>query len=217
MGSAGCYPGVLPLYTSGANNGATGHYLYSGNFDNVYFNSSNGTGNLYVVANTGVTTGGTLYRVSLSGGALVVGGVTAAATGLTASGAYPWPSPLTEFYNSNTSTDYVFFSVNRGNVGSCATGAGNGCIMSYNVTNPASVTLSGEQNYPNPTGNGCWATGGIVIDNDASLASGASQIYFTSLNGAAAGNPSAQTSSACSAGAASGTTIQGIQAGQSAP
>jgi hypothetical protein len=146
-----------------------------------------------------------------------VGGVTAAATGLTASGAYPWPSPLTEFYNSNTSTDYVFFSVNRGNVGSCATGAGNGCIMSYNVTNPASVTLSGEQNYPNPTGNGCWATGGIVIDNDASLASGASQIYFTSLNGAAAGNPSAQTSSACSAGAASGTTIQGIQAGQSAP
>ncbi len=231
-------PGVNALWSAGGVNGLAAHYIYSGNFDNVYFNSANGTGNMYVVANTGVTTGATLYKVAISGGSLQVGGTSAAATGLTvnAAGAYPWPSPLTEFCNGTCgtttsgcaggastctapgSTDYVFFSVNRGVVGSCAPGAaGNGCIMSYNVSSPTSVTPSGEQSYPNPTGNGCWATSGIVIDN-ASGTTGASQIYFVGLNGAAAGYPGTPTSSGSSGcGTAIAATLQGIQASQPAP
>jgi hypothetical protein len=130
-------------------------------------------------------------------------------------------SPVTlTIGDTNSGTDYVFFSVNRGNVGTCTNTAGNGCIMSYNVTNPGTtgtLTVAGEQNYANDTGTGgCWPTSGIVIDNDSSTV-GASQIYFIALNGAEAGNPSVGTSTACGTAAAAGTTIQGIQASQSAP
>jgi hypothetical protein len=215
--------GTSPI-TVTVNNGAAGHYLYSGDFDNVYYQSSNGTGNIYAVGDTGLATGASLYRIGLSGGNLIGGsGVTQAVTGL--SDGYAWPSPLTEFCNgactvsggvTNSGTDYVFFSVNQGAKGTCTGTAGNGCVMSYNVSNPSTAAFSGAQNYTNVGTNGCWATSGIVIDNDASTA-GASQIYLIGLNGAEAGNPSGATSSACSAGAASGTTIQGIQASQPAP
>jgi hypothetical protein len=88
--------------------------------------------------------------------------------------------------------------------------------MSYNVSNPAAITLGGVQNYANDSGtNGCWATGGIVIDNDAST-TGASQIYFTSLNGAEAGEPGTPTSSTY-CGTGSPATINAVQASQSAP
>jgi hypothetical protein len=216
--------GTSPL-TVTVNNGTAGHYLYSGDFDNVYYQSSNGTGNIYAVGDTGLATGASLYRIGLSGGNLIGGsGVTQAVTGL--SDGYAWPSPLTEFCNgactvsggvTNSGTDYVFFSVNQGAKGTCTGTAGNGCVMSYNVSNPSTAAFSGAQNYTNVGTSGCWATGGLVIDNDDDSTGGASQIYLIGLNGAEAGNPSGATSSACSAGAASGTTIQGIQASQSAP
>ena len=223
--------GTSPI-TETVDNGATGHYLYAGGFDNVYFQSGTGTGNIYAVGDTGLTTGASLYRIGLSAGNLIGGSaVTQAATGL--SDGYAWPSPLTEFCNgactvttggtcgtgvtcTNSGTDYVFFSVNQGAKEGCTTTAGNGCIMSYNVSNPGTVStpiaavFSGAQNYPNVGTIGCWATGGIVIDNDAST-TGASEIYFTSLNGAEAVNPG----SACSAG--SPATINAIQAEQNAP
>ena len=216
--------GTSPI-TVTQDNGATGHYLYSGGFDNVYYQSSNGTGNIYAVGDTGLTTGASLYRIGLTAVMIGGSGVTQVATGLTFSGAdaYPWPSPLSEFCNgactvsggvTNAGTDYVFFSVNQGNKTGCTASAGNGCIMSYNVSNPAAITLAGAQNHTNVGTNGCWPTSGIVVDNDATT-TGASQIYFISLNGAAAGGAGGATSTACSTGAA--TTIDGIQASQSAP
>ena len=57
----------------GVGTGGTGYYLYAGTFDNLYYQSSNNTGNIYVVGNTGVTTGATLYQVGLSGGFLTGG------------------------------------------------------------------------------------------------------------------------------------------------
>jgi hypothetical protein len=205
-------PGIKALWTTGAANGGTGYYLYSGMFDNAYFTSANHTGNLWVVANTGVTTGASLYSVAISNSTL--GTVTASVTGLTTSGAYPWPSPLTEFYNTNLGKDYVYFSVNRGAPTGCTTTAGNGCILSYSLSG-TTATLTGEQNYGAPTGNGCWATGGIVIDNDDTTTVGASQIYFIGLNGAAAGGPNGKTSSNCASSAAQ--TIDAVQASQSNP
>ncbi len=229
------HPGVVALWTTNvvAPNGLTGHYLYSGTFDNVYFSTNSGS--LYVVGNTGATTptgtgypyGATLYRVGVSNGALT-GAVAAVVNDLTADAtdAYPWPSPLSEFCNGTCAvsggittggTDYVFFSVNQGNnanYSGCTAGAGNGCIFSFNVNNPAAVTVAGEQNYTNVGTDGCWPTSGIVVDNDATTA-GASQIYFISLDGATAGGASGATSSACTTGTA--TTIDGIQASQSAP
>ncbi len=283
----------------GIGTGGTGYYLYAGSFDNVYLESGTRTGNIYVVGNTGATTGATLYQVGLS--TFLTGTATAVVSGLTpnASGAYPWPSPVTEFCNNGTSacaftaqrtvtgsltngsknftvssstpisagdvgsaisgtgipagdtiatyvsptsgtlataatagetnetltiagattsgTDYVFFSVNRGNVGSCTNTAGNGCVLAYNVSHPASVAISGTGlKVTTPGTNGCWATGGLIIDNSDTTKTGAQQIYFVGLNGAAAGGPTGttQTSSNCSAGS---STLNATQAQQSNP
>jgi hypothetical protein len=217
--------------------GGDGYNLYDGTFDNVYFNSTNGaspTGSLYVVGNTGVTTGATLYRIPITNN--VMGTPTTPITGLTANlaNAYPWASPLTEFCNafkgpctvsggatSGGGTDYIFFSVNQGTGTNCTGGAGYECILSYSVNSPASVTRVGGQSYFNPGTKGCWGTGAIVIDGDATdptVITGASQIYFVSLNGAAAGGGTggATTASAnCTAGAA--PTINAIQASQNNP
>ncbi len=46
--------------------GGAGYYLYAGTFDNVYYSSATFTGNLYVVGNTGVTTGANLYRIHIT-------------------------------------------------------------------------------------------------------------------------------------------------------
>lgn len=214
---------VQPVGTGGA-----GYYLYSGIFDNVYYSSSTPTGNLYEVGNTGVPSGATLYRIPISNS--VMGTPVAAASGLTLSGgSQPWPSPLNEFCNNGTSgcianatqttagTDYVFFSVNRGNVSGCTSAAGKGCVLSYNVSNPASVKQAGTGlTVTTPTGAGCWATGGIVVDNSSALA-GASQIYFLGLGSNTAGGPTGttQTSSKCAAGTAG--AVSATQASQSNP
>ena len=125
---------------------------------------------------------------------------------------------------TTSGADYVFFSVNspasglcKNSSGTAVSGAGWGCIFSYNVNVPTSVTQSGTGlAVTDPSSSGCWATGGLVIDNSATT-TGASQIYFVSLNGAAAGGPTGttQTSSGCTGGA--GPTINGVQAAQSSP
>ena len=215
---------VAPIGTGGAL-----YYLYAGTFDNVYYSSSTATGNLYAVGNTGVTTGATLYRIPIASS--VMGTPVAAVTGLSvnAAGAYPWPSPLIEFCNNGASacttdgtkttagTDYVFFSVNRGTPSGCTnTGAGWGCVLSYNVTTTTVTQSNTGLNVTTPGGNGCWATGGIVIDNSSALA-GASQTYFLGLGSNAAGGPTGttQTSTNCNAGTAS--TSSATQASQSNP
>ncbi len=116
---------------------------------------------------------------------------------------------------TNSGTDYVFFSVNRGAKTGCTNAAGHGCILSYNITNPLSVSQSGSGlDVATPGTNGCWATGGIIIDN-LSAAAGASQIYFANLNGSTAGGPTGATSGNCTA--ASGASINAVQAAQASP
>jgi hypothetical protein len=213
--------GAAPGYVEPLGAGGVGYNLYTGTFDNVWFNSSNSTGNLYAVGNTATVGGGTLYGVTLTNG--LMAGVASAVTGLN-SAEYPWPSPATEFCNgactassteTTSGTDYLFFSVNRGAPSGCSNGAGNGCILSYNINNPSSVSESGSGlNVTTPGTNGCWASGGLVVDNMAPT-TGASQIYFVNLNGADAGGPAGQTSTNCTAGTAA--TINGVQAAQSNP
>lgn len=72
-------------------------------------------------------------------------------------------------------------------------------------------------NVITPGTNGCWATGGLIIDNSDTTTSGASQIYFINLNGVAAGGPtgSTKTSANCTTGA--GSSIQAVQASQASP
>ncbi len=205
--------------------GGAGYNLYAGSFDNVYYSNSTPTGSLYSVGNTGATTGATLYRVPIASN--VMSAASSAVTGLTVSGAHPWPSPLSEFCNgactsngttTTAGTDYLFFSVNRGNVGGCTTTAGNGCVLSYNINNPSSVAIAGNGlNVTTPGTNGCWATGALAIDNTVSTSSGGSNIYFVNFDGAAGGgaNGSSYASSICTPGA--GPTLNATQASQASP
>jgi len=211
--------------------GGAGYYLYAGTFDNVYYQSSNHAGSLYVVGNTGAVGGATLYQVVVGSGGFFTGTVNTPVSSLNST-EHPWPSPVTEFCNPGSSSacalnaggtatttgiDYLFFSVNQGAKSGCTNATGNGCILSYNISTPSSVSQAGSGlNVTTPGTNGCWATGGIVIDN-SSTAMGASQIYFINLDGNAAGGPTGttQTSSKCTAG--SGQTIDATQASQSSP
>ncbi len=175
-----------------------------------------------MVGNTGTAGGATLYRVPISLSSLT-GAVYSAATGLNST-EHAFPSPVSEFCNgacasngteTTSGTDYVFFSVNRGAKTGCTNAAGNGCILSYNVSNPSAVSQAGiGLNVATPGTNGCWATSGIIIDN-SSTASGASQIYFANLNGNTAGGPTGATSSNCTVGTAA--NMDAVQAAQSSP
>ena len=308
-----CGPPTTPSGWVTAGTGGAGYYFYAGSFDNVYYETTNHStgGNLYVVGNTGATTGAALYQVAITGGVGnayfgTSGAAPAAVSGLTFSGTgatHPWPSPVSEFCNAGSSacglnpqvaftgnvtassktvtgptgtfsnadigsgitgggiptgdtiasitssttatlttaatashtgelititggnsttsgTDYVFFSVNRGAVSGCTTTAGNGCVLSYNVSSPGAVAISGAGlNTITPATNGCWATGGIVIDNSDLTTGGASQMYFLNLNGIAAGGPTAgtYTSSGCTTTGSSTAIIDAVQTQQSNP
>jgi len=219
-------PAIKAVGTGGA-----GYYLYAGTFDNLYYSSATFTGNLYVVGNTGVTTGANLYQIPITNSAM--GTPVAVISGLSFSGGgatRPWPSPAEEFCNNGTSacvtnatqttagTDYIFFSVSRGTAAGCTNTAGNGCVLSYNVSNPAAVSLSGSGlTVTTPAGNGCWPTGGIVIDNSVPTGTlaGASQTYFIGLGSNSAGGSTGATSANCAATTAS--TMSATQASQANP
>jgi hypothetical protein len=212
----------------GSGGTSTGSYLYTGVFDNVYYESSTPAGNLWVVGNTGVQGGATLYRIPINSNG-TMGTVQTAISNFNST-RVRWGSPLSEFCNqpdtvdptgacrtdgTNTTsgTDYLLFSISAAGVGNCTNSYGNGCILSYNISTPTSPTLSGSLNVNNVGSPGCWATGGIVIDNSDLIDPG-SQAYFINLNGNEAGGPTAgtYTSSQCASG--TGNTIQAVQATQ---
>ena len=115
---------------------------------------------------------------------------------------------------TNAGTDYVFFSVNDGTKTGCTAGATDGCILSYTVNGTVAQAGTGL-NVTTPGTNGCWATGGLVIDNSATAPTGASQLYFVNLDGNAAGSSSGKTSSNCTSG--SSAVIDATQASQASP
>ena len=210
----------------------------SGNAGNLWVLGDTGGNN---------TTSVTLYRIPISG-AGAMGTPVAASAALTNftfhsgtfTGVRGWPSPITEFCNNGanpcvasgtattTGTDYLFFSTSQLNAttGSCPGGTGNdgdGCIFSYSINTPtANPTLVGEQTVTVPGTStpfaGCWATGGIIVDNavPTGTLAGASQIYALQLNGNAAGGPAhgTYTSTTCTqVDTATPIAFQGAQNG----
>jgi hypothetical protein len=172
--------GATALPSDGATlgTGTANDWLFSGTFDNAYYSSATPatpSGNIYVVGNN---IPATLYRVPITSNA--VGTAVTTTVGSTLHG---WPSPVTEFYNPNATpaADSIYFSVNRGNVGTCTNGTGDGCIIAYNVTSGAPV-LEGETNFTYPGTNGCWGTSAFIIDNGSSNID-ATNVYFEYFGG----------------------------------
>jgi hypothetical protein len=218
---------AVPVASASLGNGGAGYLLAAGAFDNVYLTSSNGaspSGNIYSMGNTSASGSGTLYRVPISNNLLG----TTVTIGIVNQTKNAWPSPVTEYCNgacasngtSTTSgTDRIFFSVFDGNISGTTCfnqdqNVGYGCVFTFNVNTPlAANTIPAPPNVSSLVisgvpGNGCWTTGGIIIDNAAT--GGGSQVYFVNLNG----NSIPVPPSACSTSSAN--TIQAVQASQSA-
>jgi len=141
--------------------------MFTGDFDNTYFNSSDPpTGNLYVCGDAGGDA--RIYRIHITTNTM-----SAPVAGPTLTSAAATCSPMTEAFSGTT--DMIFVNVqDNGNLGSCG---GGGCVMSFNIT---SGTLpSGTAPTASLPENG--GTSGMVIDTLGSGTSGANQVYFSPL------------------------------------
>jgi hypothetical protein len=102
--------------------------------------------------------------------------------------------------------DYIFLSVFGGVESGCTNASTDGCIMSFSVTNPSAVALSGTSlnvaatQYLAPTG-------GLIIDNSvvSGILAGTSQIYFLT------------TDSSASSCTTAGSGVCAVQASQASP
>ena len=162
--------------------GATGTDAYDGAFDHVYLSSAAHTGYMYFCGNISGAGTPALLRVVITAGVMTAGNdgnsfplVPSGNTGTS----YDC-TPLTEFYNSVAGIDYLFVGVkNKGGPSGCGATT---CIMSFSLPTTTPYTFptgifaatSVSASTTTPASNG---VSGFIIDN-ASLASGASQIYF---------------------------------------
>jgi hypothetical protein len=141
--------------------------LYDGAFDNQHTTATNG--NFYVCGGDPTNgTNPTLYQLPLGTGPAV----TAVNTyNSTANGAGTC-SPVSEFYDGTH--DWVYLSVTaNGNQTGC-TGA---CLYNYSIPTSGTATSGAASAGLAVTG----GSGGIVIDNNSTTPTNASEIYFNSL------------------------------------
>jgi hypothetical protein len=188
---------------------AAGSALFGGAFDNTYFSSSPGSiaGHMYVCGkdNTKVDSPA-LYQLNFNASGVVTGVGTALTSFAGASGEAC--SPVTEFFNTGTSVDWIFFSIgNNANTAAlgnaiplgspCQTGAssGAGCIMSVNLTLLGTFPPALVSNTAPLPANATGGSSGIVVDNVGTSAE-TSNIYFSlggNSVGAGPGLPSCNT------------------------
>jgi hypothetical protein len=158
--------------------------IYSGTFDNEYYTSANGTGNLWACGNPGGTP--TLYAVGVT-----ATNMSAAVAAAVVSNATTTCSTVTEFCSTTTGVacaagtdssatttppqnDYVFVSPQTQSataIPSCT--ANEGCVLSYTIATgtPPTATYSGA---------GAFAGGasGMIVDTQNTTPTGTLQLYF---------------------------------------
>jgi hypothetical protein len=148
---------------------------HGGFFDNNYF-SNPMSGFFYVCGpdSTGHMTD--LYRVGFTNtsGTIALGAVNGTPLQITTTNNSGNCSPLTEIFNTATSTDWLFLSVD--NHGVTSTCNNQSCVMSF-VLGSSMVTGVNSSYVPSANMNG---TGGLIVDNVANTTSfpQASSIYF---------------------------------------
>jgi len=105
--------------------------VHDGDFNNVYYNSANGTGTLYACGNSSGDP--TLYSITVSAGALSAPTAAVVMANSTTAAC----SPLVEYYNTTTSTDWLFGGVSANSCGANGATTAGGCVMSFNITSGA--------------------------------------------------------------------------------
>jgi hypothetical protein len=155
-----------------SNSATTLAAFYDGTFDDTYYSSADGTGNLYACSTSGTVNA--IWRIPIISGTMQT-----PILGPTLTSSLAGCSPITEFKNTSTSNDRIFLSV----TGSAITGdsqikcpASSGCVMSFDVGTP----LTGGSGT-SATASEAGGTSAIIIDNSDATATGADQVYFTPL------------------------------------
>jgi hypothetical protein len=177
---------------------SAGSPMFDGDFDNTYYSSSANSisGFLYFCGkDPTIVDAPALWRVGFNSAGVMNatpdGGLIAYRTLVYSAQIMNPPnvqcSPVTEFYNTNTSTDWIFLSV--ANLNWPCNGQ-TACVMSLDLNGLTSWPPIGTEGNGN-TGMTAFSdvstggTSGIIIDNDALTTSGnfpqASSIYFSWL------------------------------------
>jgi hypothetical protein len=162
--------GIAQSIGSDSSNEAVG----PGAFDNIYLTSTNGSspsGNFYICGNPGGLA--TLYRIPITSNS--IGTSVAIATLSSTSIAGPDCSPVTEFFNSSTTTDWLFVSpTGKGSQSSCTS---SGCVYSFNATTALAAGATASSGLASANG-----ASGIVVDNIGASSSTVANIYYSTLS-----------------------------------
>ena len=144
--------------------------MFDGAFDDAYY-TSGGTGNLYACGTSGTVNA--LWQIPITAG--VMGTPVPGPALTTVDGSC---SPITEFLNGTTDRMFVSVTGNAVTAAPISCPFAAGCVMSFDITNPATW---GTSKGTAATAFVSGGTSGIIIDNSSS-AGGASQVYFTPLS-----------------------------------
>jgi hypothetical protein len=144
---------------------------WSPTFDNTYYTGTITSGHMWVCGgNSNDTSEAGLWYVPTSGTNGALGSPTFAATQIEDTTDHAVCSPMTEFYNTTTSTDYLFLG--EGLVSSF------GDLYGFTITDGATPTNTEIGSSPLSTyGSATGGTSAIVVDN-VSASAQASSIYF---------------------------------------
>lgn len=198
-----------------------GSKIYSGAFDNAYYNSSipNITGHMYVCGKDPANVDRpALYQLSFAAATAVLTNVGTPLTGLS-TGDGEACSPITEFDNPNgggtgMEQDWIFLSIGGQAsavspiVGEC-TSTQDGCLISVNVLGATTWPPANVGNTASVPGNASGASSGIVVDN-ISTAAQASSIYFSMTANSVLTGPGLPT---CNTTAGVGCAVKLTQSG----
>jgi hypothetical protein len=167
----------LSVFHSATLGGQATRANHIGSFDNAYLNTSPASGFYYTCGPSSNGKETHLYRVGFTNtsGIIALGSTNGTPLQLTNINKAANCSPLTEVFNTATSTDWLFLSVDTNGVtGTCNRGS---CVMSF-VLGSSMVSavnasyVSASQDF--------GGTGGFIVDNVVSTVSfpQASSIYF---------------------------------------
>jgi len=173
------------VVATGIGTGSGGNKIHDGDFDNSYYKGSYTSGHLYACGNPyGDPNGNSqpeLFSITFDSTGTMISPSTEGPN--LGTSAYTNPqecSPLTEIYNTGTSTDWLFLGVNV----NCPNSMSGGCVEAWDITSGPPTSGASPTNQSSENG----GTSGIVVDNVSSEAQ-ASSLYFSTLGTATCGTP----------------------------
>jgi hypothetical protein len=158
---------------SSCNNSAT-FRTHAPDFDNTYYTGTVTSGHMWVCGRATNSGRPSLWVVPTSGTGGAFGTPAQISGGINTSTDHAECSPITEFYNTATTTDAIFLG--EGLAGSYAN------FYGFTISGTSETALTPITGYPDATYNG--GTSAAVIDNAANTTAypEASSVYYTLLN-----------------------------------